>query len=89
MASAIHKHTLPLTAVTRPNPNSDGHKAMAMAVGARDGMEQGQEQVRLKLSYRGRTFRRSVDVRAFTWEAFLRWCVCHMCVKLCVCSMAG
>ncbi len=32
-------------------------------------------QVRLKLTYRERTFRRTVESRAFTWAAFLQWCV--------------
>lgn len=84
----VHSH--PLTTATRPHPTStDIRNKMATpplaASGERDGMEQGPV-VRLKLSYRGQTFRRSVDAGAFTWAAFLRWCVCtfSLCVKLCV-----
>ena len=41
-------------------------------------MSEGQS-VRVKLSYGGRTFRRTVaDPGAFTWQAFLQWCVCML-----------
>lgn len=47
-------------------------------------MSEGQG-VRVKLSYGGRTFRRTVaDPGAFTWQAFLQWCVC-MFVDVSVC----
>lgn len=36
--------------------------------------------VRIKLSYGGRTFRRTVEPGAFAWESFLQWCVADVCV---------